>query len=346
MVTNKYRVLVHRINQAYKILRYGSKPEFTRTEIPALTREEVGEARVFFPMGKFFVFGHARSGTTLLARLIRIHPDIHCNWQAHFFTRVPLLESLVSSSEIAEWLSRRDNRWNRGRDLSPVVLRAVSDFILEREARRVGARVVGDKSPNSLFDGEAFCLTHKIYPDAKIIFIVRDGRDAVISHRFQTFIDASQHLTKEDLSIRDEFEHSPDIFINGQKSIFSEGSLRRAAEGWVRNVVESDAMGKQMFGQNYLSLRYEDLLADPVNQMYRIWNFLGVDTDLPVLKDALTVELSINPDKDWQRQKAGDLIEPLQKGRSDSWRGLFTEADRNLFKRIAGETLKIWGYEW
>jgi hypothetical protein len=127
----------------------------------------VAEARAFFPLDKFFIFGHARSGTTLLARLIRLHPQVHCNWQAHFFTRPPLLQSLVDQEEVGAWLARRSNRWNRGRDLAPVVLRAAADFILEREARREGKSIVGDKSPNSLLNGEAVRLAHAIYPEAR-----------------------------------------------------------------------------------------------------------------------------------------------------------------------------------
>jgi hypothetical protein len=345
MVINSFQELSRRLVLAIKFLRYGDLDEMAQRDIPALSPEEVAEAKEFFPLDKFFIFGHARSGTTLLARLIRTHPDIHCNWQAHFFSRTPLLESLVASPEVTDWLSRRDNRWNRGQDLSPVVLRAVSDFILEREARRFGASVVGDKSPNSLLNGKAVFLANKVYPDGKIIFIIRDGRDAAISHRFQTFIDASQHLTEEDRNIRDSFERSPDYFLDGKRSIFSKGSLRRAAEGWVRNVKETDEKGKQLFGKNYCSLRYEDLLADPFQLMTQLWSFLGINTKSSMLKDALVSELSINPDKEWQQQKAKDLIEPIRKGSSGSWQNLFTETDRNIFTEIAGESLHNWGYE-
>ena len=80
-------------------------------------------------MPKFFIFGHARSGTTLLARLVRLHPEVHCNWQAHFFTRPPLLRGMLSDPQVSAWLSRKSNRWNRGEDLSLVVLRAAADFI-------------------------------------------------------------------------------------------------------------------------------------------------------------------------------------------------------------------------
>jgi LPS sulfotransferase NodH len=98
----------------------------------------VAEIKQFFPRRKFFILGHARSGTTLLMRLVRLHPDVHCSYQAHFFTRPPLLKSLVNTPEAEEWLTRKSNRWNQGRDLSPLVLRAAADFIMERDAAREG----------------------------------------------------------------------------------------------------------------------------------------------------------------------------------------------------------------
>ena len=328
-----------------QVLLTGQMPSDERGTIPPLTPEEAAEAREFFPLGKFFIFGHARSGTTLLTRLIRLHPQAHCNYQAHFFTRQPTLESLVNRPEIGEWLSRRSNRWNRGRDLSPVVLRAVSDYILEREARPLGATVVGDKSPNALMNGEAVTRAHKIYPDGRIIFIVRDGRDAAVSHRFQAFIDAPQYLTSADLEIRTAFERDPDPFMRGERSIFTAKAIRRAAEDWARNVTETDARGRELYGERYISLRYEDLLARPWEQMERLWAFLDVPTDLCELPDLLNDELTRNPDRDWQKQKAAELVSPLQKGKSGSWRDLFTERDKAVFREVAGDALARWGYD-
>src|ERR1051326_3045848 len=101
-----------RIKSATRLLLKGEETK-TRPSLPAITAEEVAEARQFFPREKFFIFGHARSGTTLLARLVRLHPEVHCNYQAHFFTRQPLLKSLVDAPEAEEWLKRKSNRWNQ-----------------------------------------------------------------------------------------------------------------------------------------------------------------------------------------------------------------------------------------
>jgi len=333
-----------RLKLALKALRYGTQPGTAQVQITPLTNEEINEAREFFPMDKFFIYGHARSGTTLLTRLIRLHPDVHCNYQAHFFTRPPLLESLVASPAVKEWLSRKSNRWNRGKDLSPVVMRAASDFIMEREARKENARIVGDKSPNSILNGKAVELTHKIYPDAYLIFIVRDGRDTAISHRIQSFIDFPEHLSKDDLKIRIDFQQNPEPYIHGKRSLFTEKSIRRAAQSWVKNVLETDQQGKTRYGNRYISLRYEDLLANPAQEMKRLWAFLEVDSELPNLESAINAEMQINRDSQWQQEKDERIAKSVQKGRSGSWQEMFTQRDSEIFQSIAREQLETWGY--
>jgi len=343
--------ITNRIQQAATILLRGAAPHppRRRENIPAITADEVAEAKAFFPLGKFFIFGHARSGTTLLTRLVRLHPQVHCNYQAHFFTRAPLLEGLVADEQVGSWLARNSNRWNQGRDLSPLVLRAVSDFILERDARRAGKGapgcLVGDKSPNSLLDGEAVHKLVKVYPDAHLVFIVRDGRDAALSHRFQTFIDRPQHLDAEGQRIRQDFIRDPAPFFSNRRSVFSEKVLRQAAEGWVHNVVETDRTARELLGAQYHVLRYEDLLARTWEQMSALWSFLGVDAAAPGLQDSLQAEMAQNPDADWQQQKAGEIASALQKGKRGTWRELFTPRDRQIFKEAAGQTLIDWKYE-
>lgn len=337
--------IINRLKRTAQVLLTGQIHSGKRGEIPPISAEEVAEFKEFFPLDKFFIYGHARSGTTLLTRLIRLHPDVHCNYQGHFFTRQPTLEALVDSPMIEAWLTRRSNRWNRGRDLSPVMLRAAVEYVMEREARQEGARIVGDKSPNALLNGQSVRRMHKIFPDGKLIFIVRDGRDAAVSHRFQAFIDATQHLTRRDWAIRADFVRDSVPYLRGEHSVFTEKAIRRAAESWVQNVAETDQMGKQLFGeQQYIAVRYEDLLKTPWEAMSRLWAFLGADPGLPELPEILEAEMNKNPDAQWQQEKASEIVEPLKKGKSGSWRELFTARDRQIFKEIADETLLAWGY--
>src|SRR5512132_1314701 len=250
--------MLYRFKSAARILLKGEPKKKNRNPIPAITLDEVAEVKQFFPREKFFIFGHARSGTTLLMRLVRLHPEVQCNYQAHFFTRQPLLKSLVDTPEAEEWLRRKSNRWNQGRDLSPLVLRAAADFILERAAAREGKRIVGDKSPSSTIHGQAVRDMHSIYPDAKLVYIVRDGRDVLVSERFRNFVEESKFLSAEDRQIVEELRKDQNQFTDGTRSIFTETFIRRVAQGWVQNLQETEEEAREFFGENYFGMRYED----------------------------------------------------------------------------------------
>lgn len=337
--------MLSRFKSAARILLKGEPQNKHRSSIPAITREEVAEIKQFFPRDKFFILGHARSGTTLLMRLIRLHPEVHCNYQAHFFTRKPLLKSLVDSAEIEEWLTRKSNRWNQGRDLSPLVLRAAADFIMERDAAKEGKLIVGDKSPSSTIHGQVVRDMHAVYPDAKVINIVRDGRDVLISERFRNFVEESKFLTAEDRQIIDDLRKDQTPFTNGTRSIFTETFIRNIAKRWVNDLTETDAEAKQLYGNEYISLRYEDLLLHPFDELTRIWKFLAVRKINRSLEKQIKAEMSSNPDEEWQAKRNEGIASFLPKGQAGNWQRLFTEKDKSVFKDVAGETLIKWGYE-
>ncbi len=334
-----------RLKSAARILIKGEPQKKTRNPIPAISAEEVTEVKRFFPRQKFFIFGHARSGTTLLLRLVRLHPEVHANYQAHFFTRKPLLKSLVDSPEIEEWLTRKSNRWNGGRDLSPLVLRAAADFIMERDAARVGKMIVGDKSPSSVIHGQAVRDMHAVYPDAKMVVIVRDGRDVLISERFRNFVEESKFLTSEDKRIIEDLRKDQSQFTNGTRSIFTETFIRRVAKDWVKDLQETEDEGRKLYGENFFALRYEDLLKNPFEEMSRAWRFLNVREIPASLREQIEAEMSANPDEEWQSRRNEDIASFLPKGQAGNWRRLFTERDKAVFKEVAGETLIRWQYE-
>ena len=333
--------LLTRTKRAARLLLGDGHPS---QPIPSITTEEIEEARRFFPKDKFFIFGHARSGTTLLARLLRLHPEVHCSWQAHFFTQPPLLASLVGDPAVREWLARRNNRWNRGRDLSPVVLRAVADFILEREADAHGATIVGDKSPSSMLNGDAVKNLVKIYPDCRLIVIVRDPRDTLVSHRFQAFLDAPNTLTREDVRIREDFRSDPTPYLNRERSIFTERGVRRASEGWLANVRDTHREGSLHFGARFRQVRFEDLLAQTAKILNEVWNFLGADTGSNPDETVVEAELNMNPDAEWQHEKDESIAGYLPKGKSGAWKQFLTERDIRIVDEIAGAELIQLGY--
>jgi LPS sulfotransferase NodH len=334
-----------RIRTAVRILGGSDTRKARRHPIPAISRSEVADIKRFFPLDKFFIFGHARSGTTLLMRLVRLHPEVHCNYQAHFFTRRPLLRSLVETPEAEEWLSRKSNRWNHGTDISAVAVRAVAEYIMEREAMALGKRIVGDKSPSSTIHGQAVRDLHLIFPEARLIYIVRDGRDVLISERFRNFVEESRYLGAEDRRIMHGLRRDPARYGSAARSIFTEAMIRRGAHGWATNVAEIDVEGKRLFGKRYIAVRYEDLLRDPYACIARLWKFLGAGNGGKSMAAKIAREMKSNPDEAWQAERSQDFAAFLTKGQSGNWERLFTPRDKRLFREIAGEMLIRWGYE-
>ncbi|MCZ2121088.1 MAG: sulfotransferase [Anaerolineales bacterium] len=337
--------MLSRMKSAVRILLQGEPKKKSRNPIPAITQEEIAEIKQFFPREKFFILGHARSGTTLLMRLARLHSEVHCNYQAHFFTRQPLLKSLVNTPEAEEWLTRKSNRWNQSKDLSPLVLRASADFMLEREAVKENKNIVGDKSPSSNIHGQAVRDMHAVYPDAKLIYIVRDGRDVLISERFRNFVEESKFLTQEDQRIIADLKVDSTLFSNGARSIFTEAFIRNIAKRWVDDLNEIDVEAKKLYSENYFSVRYEDLLQNPFEEMNSLWKFLGVKKVETSLSGKINAEMKSNPDEQWQAERNESIASFLPKGQAGNWNRLFTEKDKAIFKEVAGDVLVKWNYE-
>jgi Sulfotransferase family len=341
--------LRQRFRDAWDVLAHDAKIVRTRKSIPSVNEEDIADVKMFFPMDKFFILGHSRSGNTLLMRLVRLHPEVHANYQGTFFSRPPGLASLVNTPEVEKWFTRGTNRWNRGRDLSPRVLRSISDFIMESDARHAGPgkHIVGDKSPTTVTHGKAVRDMFQIYPDARMVYIVRDGRDVMVSDRFRNFVE-EKFLRRGDDKIIAALHADPELFTGGGRSIFTESWLRDKNQGvssWADNLKESTAEGKRLYEDRYFPIRYEDILVNPFHEMKKLWLFLDVKDVDPALEKKIHDEIADNPDEKWQTQRNNLLAPILVKGRPGNWKNFFSEHDREIFKEIAADLLTEWGYE-
>jgi hypothetical protein len=224
------------------------------------------------------------------------------------------------------------------------MVRAAADYVMERGARP-GARAVGDKSPSSTIHQQSVIDLHTFFPDASLIYLVRDGRDVAASERFRNFVEGSRFLSMEDRRILRDLRANPAAFGSLGRSIFSASMLRRVARGWATDVREIDREARRLLRSRYITVRYEDLLADSVREMRRIWTFLGSARMPRSIRASIFRELSANPDEEWQHRRDRGLASLLAKGRSGNWRSLYTPRDREIFKAEAGTVLVDWGYE-
>jgi LPS sulfotransferase NodH len=319
----------------------GVKP--ATVELTPMTPSELEEIKQFFGRPKFFIMGYPRSGTTLLARLIRLAPDVSCRWQGHFASGPGDWLDRLGRPEIAEWLQLRSNRWTaEGQPSLTALARLSADYFMERVADQEGSRWVGDKTPTARMD-LAVDRLQRLYPDAHVLAIVRDGRDAALSQRIQAFIDQPDTLSLGDVRLRQAIEANPEDFGPEGRSLFSKGWLERVASDWSLSTGRGHQLASRVFAERYLSLRYEDLLADPTTEISRLWRFLGVTVEADVLS-AVEGAMARNPAAEWHQQAAPDLARHLKRGTAGGWSDWFTPADLDLFHAVAGQPLSDWGY--
>jgi len=326
------------------ILNRHQTPELGgKRDITQISSDEVALFQTFYRRPKFFVFGHARSGTTLLARLVRLHPDVHCNWQGRFFTHPFDIYELLTGSSVSSWFNHRSNQWNRRIETDAALVRAVVEYILEAEAERVGKYVVGDKTPN-LQGGFAVKKLHKVFPDACLLNIVRDGRDVLVSSRIADFVNRPHELSRFDKRIRRDFIKNFQPYCSKEKSIFGVDWVESASERWADHVTETHRLGQQLFIDRYFSLRYEDLLKEPQKWMSRVWEKLGVDPNA-VPSAAINSEMEVNPNIEYRQHVLKKNLDDLQLGKPDAWRILLWGKYLQTYTNFANIAMKDWGYD-
>jgi hypothetical protein len=342
-VPNRLRPILRAIKDQVRSIQSGSQGDAGGPpDLAPLTAGQLAEVQTFFKRKKFFIFGYPRSGKTMLARLVRIHPEVHCNWHARFFHEHRDLIQHLDVPSLEQWLERNSNHWTHDQNLTVPMIRIICDFVLERDAERAGKPIVGDETPNHN-NGAAVERLQRVYPDARLLWVVRDGRDAVLFRRLQLFIDKPQSLSTAEIAVRDALREDKEKFFQEGCSIFTPAWLQQFAKGWAANASETDAAARALFGDQYLALRYEDLLTDPVAWMKRVWSFLGAGDKN--LDSEIRAQVDDNADAAWHAQKDPALVDGLHSAEIEAWRRVFTPEDLVLFESLAGAELEAWGYD-
>uniref|UniRef100_A0A914MTX2 Protein-tyrosine sulfotransferase n=1 Tax=Meloidogyne incognita TaxID=6306 RepID=A0A914MTX2_MELIC len=149
---------------------------FERTIISNNIKSSVGynkidELAYFNPF--IFIGGIPRSGTTLMRAMLDAHPDVRCGEETRVIPRVLALRAQWKKSE-KEWRRLQEAGVNE-----KVINSAISSFIVNVIIGH------GDPAPR-LCNKDPFTLKSTVYlselfPKAKFIFMIRDGRATVHS---------------------------------------------------------------------------------------------------------------------------------------------------------------------
>ena len=320
------------------------------------TRSDAGLLARSTPV--FFVTGLGKSGTRWLTKILDSHPEVLCKGEGRFFSAgwmradldpanesaLPssLYYALTHSEHLRLWIER--SVWSRDGDPDEhlnALMRLATEYFLTAELSKTGKRLVGDKSP--LLDEGFMQEVGAVYPGARVIHIIRDGRDRTVSSMHRGWRRANQgylhRLSPEELARGNALREGRE-----PTGAFTEGWLRQAARHWRLLVGRAVEDGPALLGSDYTEVRYEDLLVRPNEEVKRLLGFLGVDTDERLVEHCVSSASFERLSRGRQRGQE-DPSSFYRKGVAGDWRYYFSEEDRRVFKEEAGELLIRLGYE-
>src|SRR5215211_8165077 len=210
-----------------------------RSELARMRGEEVQMVLGDTPV--FFVVGQQKSGTTWLMRMFDSHPEVLCKGEGRFFGKgwrqesvkqtnarrppASLYNALLDAEYLRLWIER--SVWSRDDDADEHVdnlLRMMIGYFLEGELSKTRERMVGDKSP--LLTPDTIEEISGVYPDAKVIHIIRDGRDSAVSAVYHSWNFGKRQGVRISAK-REAYHEDAGELREMHESMFAGNSLRR-----------------------------------------------------------------------------------------------------------------------
>ena len=266
-----------------------------------------------------FVVGCPRSGTTLLQRMLDSHPNLAVANDSHFVPRAVARSGAEGDVPLTDELVDRVLRYHRFRRLgvseadgraAATRAKTYAEFVSElysEHARLHGKELAGEKTPDYV---RHLPILHALFPRARVIHIVRDGRDVALS--------TLQWATEE---------KGP-----GKFTLWREEPVAVCALWWRWQVESGRREGARLGSELYREVRYEDLVADPEATLRSLADFL----DLPFAPEM--VSFYAGKTKSDAKLSAKSAWLPATPGLRD-WRRDMAPRDLELFEAIAGDFL-------
>jgi hypothetical protein len=274
-----------------------------------------------------FIVGCARSGTTLLERVVNAHPQIAVTPEMHWITdyfregRWLAPEGRVTPEQVASMV--RHKRF-RQFDFDPKEFEALLGpgeavsyvaflgRIFSLYKKNKGKPLVGNKTPAFV---RRLSTLHGYWPEAKFVHLIRDGRDVCLSvlnwnHADRT---AGRYLT------------------------WAQDPVSTTALWWKRKVSLGRQGGQALGPDLYYEVHYEHLVARPDEECAKLCAFLGVPYDESMLRFH---EGRVKDDPTLDAKRAWRPITP---GLRD-WRSQLPGEDIERFEAVAGDLLSELGY--
>ena len=264
----------------------------------------------------FFIVGNDRSGTTMLRMILDRGPDAAIPPESMFLTDVTLPEA----GDHAAWQRLVESVWDHPKvrlwDLPGPAPRVppgldaagAARFVLgapfEAYARKHGKPRWGDKTPHYVHHIDALV---RIWPEARVVVLVRDGRDVALSLR---------------------------------RMPFGPNNAWAAAQWWARGI-RAGLAAQERHPDNVATVRYEDLAGDPAGRVPPICAFLGLRYHPDMLRLERADRSRIVPD---QVSWFPTLFEGINTKSVGRWQREMPPRDRAIFASLARDELARLGY--
>jgi len=207
-------------------------------------------------LGRVFIVGCPKSGTTWVQKLLDAHPEAVVRGEGRFaWALAPLLQQAARAFNADQTKTSQHPVTHISPETLTRSVRTIIDtqllgYITQSDTPTGKVRIVGDKTPQH---SVAIPTLAGLFPTARFIHIVRDPRDAAAS--------AWKHLGRTDgRSKPDYLRH----FIQ---------------EVWALQAGSAHRDGRSLGPDRYAEVRYEDLLANPIDEATRLADFLGLAAD-------------------------------------------------------------------
>src|ERR671917_490473 len=292
----------------------------TSRRIAKETREDHGRDPYLF------IVGCARSGTTLLHRIVDAHPRIpippEIHGPSHYFKNQNRLVTPELVSELTE--HKRFAQFEiPGEDFEgllgsgePVPYPTFLNRVFGLYGKIKNKPLVGNKTTSYVRN---ILELHALWPDAKFVHIIRDGRDVCLS---------ILNWKKADRTA-------------GRYASWEEDPVSTTALWWERKVRTAREAGARLGSSLYYEVRYESLISRPEQECHRLCEFLDVPYDDAMIRFA---EGKTRTDLPNARKTPKKAWLPITSGLRN-WRTEMPVKDVERFEAAAGNLLEELGYE-
>lgn len=284
-----------------------------------------------------FVVGSSRSGTTLLGRMLGLHSEIHTFGELHYFEQLIGIEEFAENRPlpsarahtITERLLSRANDgffapFSLGRHAGEAsqILAQLSEHrpstiyaaFLNQQSQKAGRRIPLEQTPRYLFAAEEILQT---YPNARIICMIRDPRDVLISQ--------SQKWKRR-------FLGAGNIPVHEAVRAWCNYHPWLVSRLWLSCVNYARAIKDNRF----INIQFEDLILAPEDELRRVCRFIGVDFESEMLSPP---QVGSSSGVDSPDQKGVDT------GRASGWRvGKMPKRSRLICEWVCGQRMRDLGY--